>query len=143
MKAPGNSDHEHAMWISDPHAGLARILRFISVGGASSVLYFILAAGITFAVPGHELFASITAYCACIGFSFVLQRNFAFRSTGKVKFELIRFAVVSVIGLVLSTVIVFVAVSKFDIPALGSYVIVIATIPVISYILFSRFVFHR
>ena len=143
MHGPVNSDQDHAMRINDPDAGLARVLRFCSVGAASSILYFILATGFTLAVPGHEMVASTATYSACIVFSFVLQRKFSFRSTGVFRFEFVRFTLVSVLGLVLSSLIVFVAVSQFGISPYVSYLIVIATIPFISYILFSRFVFSR
>lgn len=131
------------MGISNPDASLARVFRFGSVGAASSALYFILASAITFALPGREMLASITAYSACITFSFILQRNFAFRSSGTIRFEFLRFSLVSGLGLILSTAIVFVAVSYYGISPVGSYVIVVATIPFISYLLMSRFVFLR
>ena len=119
-----------------------RILRFCSVGGASSVLYFILAAGFSLVFPGHEMAASIIAYSACIGFSFVFQRNFAFRSKGKFSFELVRFTVASGIGLLVSTAIVYISVTQLKISPYISYLFVIATIPILSYALFSRFVFR-
>ena len=119
-----------------------RFLRFCSAGFASSALYFILASIITMVLPGFEIVATVVAYLICIAFSFVLQRNYAFRSSGKVKFELVRFTMVSILGLILSTVIVYFGVTRFAISPYASYLIVIATIPILSYVLFSRFVFQ-
>lgn len=95
----------------------------------------------TLAFPGHELVASFAAYCACIGFSYVLQKKITFRSTGMPRFEFTRFVAVSVLGLLLSTAIVHVSTANFGWSPYVSYMIVIATIPFISYILFSRYVF--
>ncbi|MFT5139159.1 MAG: putative flippase GtrA [Lysobacterales bacterium] len=129
------------MGTSNTNGGWARILRFCSVGAVSSALYFVLASMITYLFPDHEVTASVTAYSACIGFSFIFQKYFAFRSTRPFKFELAKFTVVSLLGLSLSTGIVYVAVTSFGISAYGSYMIVVATVPFLSYILFSRFVF--
>jgi putative flippase GtrA len=124
------------------NAGLSRFLRFCVVGGLASVLYVVLASVLTLLWPGFELASSLLAYCACIGVSYFLQRIVTFKSTGPMRFESLRFSLVSVLGLVLSSVIVLVSTSMLALSPYLAYLLVFVTIPITNFLLFSRYVFR-
>lgn len=124
------------------NAGFARFLRFCVVGGLASVLYVVLASVLTMVWPGFELASSLFAYLACIGVSYLLQRVVTFQSTASMRFESLRFGLVSVLGLALSSFIVLVSTSILALSPYVAYLLVFVTIPITNFLLFSRYVFR-
>jgi len=121
---------------------VSRFLRFCLAGGAASVLYFVIASGLTFFFGMQELSASVLAYLFCILVSYFLQRRFTFRSSGKKQIEMPRFILVSVSGLLFSSAIVYFNTAVLQISPYISFTLVLVLIPVINYVLFSRYVFR-
>lgn len=121
---------------------IMRIFRFGTVGGLATLAYFVVASGLTFLWPGHELGVSLLAYSLCIALSYTLQRTVTFRSRGVVKAEATRFTLVSVFGLLVSSAIVLVSTSVLNLSPYTAYLLVLVTIPVANYVLFSRYVFQ-
>lgn len=122
------------------NAPLQRLIRFGLAGAVSTVCYFVLATGFFWLMPGHGVASSVIAYCLCIALSFLLQRNFTFRADGAFHFEFPRFTVSSLLGLLLSTLIVQVGLSM-GLSAIVCYLIVALVVAPLSYLLMARFVF--
>ncbi len=70
----------------------------------------------------------------------MLQRNFTFRASGPLDFEFPRFAIASLLGLILSTLIVRLSL-ELGYSALAGYVIVAIIVAPLSYWLLAQFVF--
>lgn len=80
------------------------------------------------------------SYVLCVGISFILQKYFAFRANGSLRFELPRFIFTALLGLILSTLIVIAGLG-LGLPAAMCYFIVAVIVAPLSYVLMSQFVF--
>lgn len=117
-----------------------RFGRFIVSGVASTVFYFGAATVLYWIWPDHPISSSLLAYVLCIGLSFLLQRNFTFRSEGKLSNESPKFVATSIAGLVLSTLVVRMGM-MMGLHPIVTYLLVAIIVAPLSYVLLSLVVF--
>lgn len=124
------------------HLPASKVIRFGLSGLAATVAYLVIAILLSAVLPGRETLVSVFAYCCCIAISYLLQKYYTFRVRGRVPFERSRFVAASLFGLLLSTLIVHATTRWLGWSSMAAYLAVVATIPLLSYLLFSRFVFE-
>lgn len=117
-----------------------RVTRFGVAGAFTTGAYLALTFGFSRFDPSSPVWASIVAYLLCIVLSFVLQKHFAFRAGGAVRFEFPRFALASLVGLLLSTGIVAAGVAA-QLPPWFCYLAVALLVAPLSFLLLDRVVF--
>jgi putative flippase GtrA len=121
-------------------AALFQALRFAAIGGGAAVIYFFLAISFDRLFDMATVSASFLAFVFSAVFSFVGHRCFTFASSHNPKKQIFRFTISTIIGLFLSTVIPILLQNQ---PPIASYVAVLITVPVVSFILLKFFVFSE
>ena len=119
----------------------ARFVRFLIVGGLSSLTYAIFAAIILYNTAIAPYIGSAIAYLLAIVPNFLGQKYLTFRSKGAFVLEIPRFAAVQGANLVLSSAIMHIGVVELEWSYNIAILIVVVLIPIISYIAMSLFVF--
>lgn len=122
-------------------SNVSKIFRFCLVGGASSVTYLILVNLLIIIFPKNEVLSSFLAYSLCIGISYMGQRNITFKSSNNLKPEIVRFTFVSISGLMLSSLLVYILTTQFSVTPHFSFLAVFVTIPILNYFLYNHYVF--
>ena len=121
----------------------ARILRFVAIGGVSTLIYGVLTLALS---DRHGLglpatFAAMGGYGAGAVFSYCGHRFVTFMSDGAVGFEIPRFAVANAIGFLLSfalaAVLTDLAGLSLSVPVALSCVLV----PALNFVILRKFVF--
>ncbi|KAB7613508.1 GtrA family protein [Amylibacter sp. SFDW26] len=121
-------------------AGLLQVLRFVTIGGGAAIIYFILALTLDRLFDLATIWASFLAFVFSAVFSFVGHRCFTFSPTQTSKKQMFRFMISTIIGLLLSTIIPILLQTQAPIV---SYITVLITVPVVSFILLKFFVFSE
>jgi len=117
-----------------------KILRFVIAGCSTTILYFLLA-NVFAAVTPNPVLASTTAYVACVVASYLLQSRFTFRMPNDSRAQVAKFCAVSVVGLVVSVLVMKWAVDSQGLPYWVGALIVSGVIPVANFITFLVWVF--
>lgn len=124
--------------------GLHRIVRFGIAGLGATVFYFVLTTVLASGAGMNPASASICAYLAALILSYLLQSRFAFRVAGDNAAQITRFIVTAIVGLVVSYGVMALATGVLDLHYLVGAIGVCVLIPVINFVIFSRWVFaHR
>ena len=114
-----------------PLARIMTLLRFAAVGLASSAAYAVLMM-LAVEYGGIEpRMSSAVAYLAAMAVNFPLQRNFAFKSGGHLRSEIIKYLGVHFINLLISIGAVHIIVTLLNWPVFVSVFAVIVVIPLI------------
>lgn len=88
----------------------SRFIRFLIIGASNAALHFAVL-NICFSVFGlNQITSSIVATIFAISYSFVLNKNFVFRSSAAVRSEVVSFVIVTVIGVLILHNLVYVGV---------------------------------
>lgn len=82
-----------------PQYNYKRILRFLAVGGSNALLHFTILNISFFFLGQTKIAASIIATIFAVMYSFFLNRNFVFRSKGKMTKQASSFVVVTLLGM--------------------------------------------
>jgi len=122
---------------------IQQLLRFAFVGVIASVVYFALAALFYSVVGLPTVGSSIAAYSIAAIVSFVGHRNLTFSSSQTAQSEIGRFMVVTVVGLLLATIVPATATGYFGLPSMVSFILVLAVVPICSYLMMRFFVFSK
>ncbi|GAA2622787.1 hypothetical protein GCM10010399_62540 [Dactylosporangium fulvum] len=122
-----------------------RRVRYLTVGGVSSVSYYVCFAGIYLITRDHlhYLVPTVIANFLCALVTYPLQRRFVFRSTGRVVSGFVRFYLVCLWALAYTFIGLPVLVELVHIPVLIAQAILIVTAPIINYQLSKLWVFRR
>lgn len=120
---------------------LAKLLRFGLIGGVSSLLYGVCAWGLIRWLAFSPIAASIAAYLLAIPANFVMQRQFAFRSGGRVQTEAPRFLLVHGTNILGSTGIMHATVDIFHLDPFLGIVATMMVIPLLSFMVMHLWVF--
>lgn len=80
-----------------------RFLRFVLVGGAATLLQFVLLAVFVEIFMAREVFASAASFSISAGFNYWLNYHFTFASRANHRETLPKFIVVALIGLTINT----------------------------------------
>lgn len=122
----------------------ARVFRFLLSGGSAAAAEYAVFVALQLAFGSEKLFISQSVSFGC-GFivSFVLNRNWVFRSNGALSKELTKYMLMAAINLVAGNVLLALLVGP---AALNQYVakfLVMAIIAGWNYLVFSRIVFRK
>lgn len=120
---------------------LRRLATFATIGAVATISYALIAESLI-SLRLTPLWASLIAYAICATWSYLGHKHFTFSSSGSHATEAPRFAIATVVGL-----LVAIAMPVLFARLFGSspYTAVMATCvlaPIISYIVSQRFVFR-
>lgn len=118
-----------------------RLIRFGISGSASTAFYFAAVLLILGLTTIRADIASLLGYMAALGFSYVMQSRFTFRATKDSPRQVGAFLIVSLVGLVLSWVLMALLHLRWNVPAVWVAALICAVIPLTNYFLFKWFVF--
>lgn len=120
---------------------LTRFARYCAVGGLGTLLHF----GATIAlVEGAHVApvpASVAGFLLALAVSFVLNRSWVFRSTAQPLQSGVKYAVVSVAGLALNTLLMTAITVWLGWSYLWGLALVVAVVPITNYTLNRRWAF--
>jgi putative flippase GtrA len=120
------------------------LIRFLMVGASNTVVsYLVFLFGYHLWFVGNALFAQPLSYGAGIVWSYFWNRNWTFQSSAGVGREFIRFIVVQIILLFLSTGLVHLVVDRLNINASVGWILVMAFITALNFFLTKTFVFRH
>jgi len=97
-------------------------------------LAHIVGAGAAAAHPPQAAVANVVAYLAGMVNSFLLNRSWTFRASGNALQQALRFAVVSLVSLTLSTLVTFALVDVLGLRPLAIWVPLTAVVVVVNYL---------
>jgi putative flippase GtrA len=119
------------------------LLRFLISGGSAAATEYAVFIALQIALGGGGLFASQSASFGC-GFivSFLLNRHWVFRSSGRIGSELAKYGVVAAINLGLGNLAIHLLVGPAGIHPLPAKLMVMAMVAAWNYLIFSRLVFR-
>ena len=112
---------------------VARLIRFLMVGGSGSFAYILLSYFLLQTVKEPWL-SSFIAYAFLIPIVYMLQRRFVFRSKEPYVKSFFRYLAIQLFGLTLSAIIPYVL-SLYAVNPLVSFMLVVLIVPLLSYIL--------
>jgi len=119
-----------------------RLIRFLVVGVSNTVVsYLVFLLGYHIWFVGNALFAQPLSYSVGIAWSYAWNRKWTFQSSAGVGREFIRFIVVQIILLFLSTGLVHWTVDRRNINASIGWILVMTLITTLNYFLTKTFVF--
>lgn len=120
-----------------------RLIRFLLVGATNTVvsyLVFLVAYHILFV--GDVLFSQPLSYGAGIAWSYFWNRKWTFQSSAGLGGEFVRFVVVQVVLLLLSTGLIHLVVDYCNMNANIGWILVMAFITALNFVLTKVFVFR-
>ena len=116
------------------------LARFVIVGCGATVIHL----GVVFAIQANDAFSAIAihaiAFFCAFSFSFIGHYYFTFASSKSIRIAVIRFLLVSLIALLLSTAIAGIG-QAIGLGRLASLLVAAFSVPILSYIANKRFVF--
>ncbi len=119
---------------------LGQGLRFLTIGAGASFLYFVLALILDRLVNFPPVTASTVAYVLAAVFSYIGHKSFTFNTGGHSNFEILRFAVSTLTGFLLASIIPLVLTGY---PSIISYLVVLVVVPLLSFLMLKFFVFTK
>lgn len=120
-----------------------QLMRFATSGLASTGLYFAVAVLILNYTEIRADIASLLAYLAAIGFSYLLQSRFTFCAKDDSPRQVGAFVIVSLAGLAISWLLMAILHLQLSIPAFWVAVLICGVIPATNYFLFKWVVFTQ
>ena len=103
-------------------------------GGAVAALTSLFGSGGAPTHPPQAAVANVIAYLAGMINSFLLNRNWTFRASGNALPQAVRFAIVSLFSLTMSTVVTFALVDVLALPSLAVWLPLTAVVVVVNYL---------
>jgi len=122
---------------------MRKLLSFGAVGLVSSAIYFCCTVFFIEIVSIAPTISSAMAFVASFLFSFFANHYFVFRSKEDISKTVVRFALVSAFGFVLTTAIMFAIVAIFQKPYLYGVAVVLVAIPLSNYSLNLHWTFKN
>jgi putative flippase GtrA len=122
---------------------LRQLSRFGLVGVIATAVHMVVGLGLHEGAGIHAFWANLVAFCCALGVSFLGQTRFTFPDTTADRAAFKRFVVVALSGLGLNQLIVWVANSLFGIPYWLTLVIIISTVPVMTFLLLKFWALRR
>lgn len=122
----------------------SKILRFLVSGGLAALTEYASFLLLHSALRGGLLVLSQSlSFMAGFIVSFILNRNWVFTSSGKVKSQLVRYAILASINLALTNALLWVLIEKAHIVYWVAKFVIMAMVATWNYVLFSRLIFHE
>lgn len=128
--------------VSDPWAS-RRPVRFLVTGIGATLLYALLAAAFSAAMPMKPALGSVLAYALAAAFSYTGHKYFTFVSSGAHRFEAPRFAVLTLIGLATSFALPAVLSEGLGLPAQVPIALTCLFVPLVNYVVLRHWVFGK
>lgn len=120
---------------------LGCLLRFCTVGTLATAVYFVLAnLFIQLNIASVET-CSVLAYMVGIVVSYIGQSGYTFRVEVKNRGQILRFSVLSAIGVCISYLSVVIAVNIYNVDAVWGTLVTSVSIPLLSFIMMKLWVF--
>jgi putative flippase GtrA len=120
-----------------------RPIRFLVTGIGATLLYALLAAAFSTAMPIKPALGSVLAYGLAAAFSYAGHKYFTFVSSGAHRFEAPRFVVLTLIGLATSFALPAVLSEGFGLPAQVPIELTCLLVPVVNYVVLRHWVFGK
>lgn len=118
-----------------------QFVSFVAIGGFGAGSYVILSYLVTCAGLQPWL-ASFLVYIGLVPIVYLLQRNFAFRSSVPHGSSFPKYLAIQTLGIVLSGILPYVLI-RLSIPAVDSFFAVVVFITTVNYALQRRWAFHQ
>lgn len=120
-----------------------KLLGFVTFGGLASLVYAVILI-ISVDILGIPTFiGSVVAFALAIPVSYLGNRWVTYRSNNVLASEAVRFIVVQLINLVLTSVVVHFVMEWFALPTYVGIVVAFLTAPIISFVLFEVWVYRQ
>ena len=124
------------------HQQLRSIVRFLVSGGLAAIVEYAVFLLLQLFLGNHLLFIAQTISFLC-GFvtSFTLNKKWVFKSGGNVRGELMRYATLAAVNLVLTNVVIWLLVNDLHISAWIAKIAVMAMVVAWNYIIYKKIIF--
>jgi len=122
---------------------LRQISRFGFVGIAATAVHVSVGLGLNEGAGMRPLWANLIAFCCALMVSFLGQTRLTFPDANADGSAFVRFTVVAVSGLTLNQIIVWVVTSLFAGPYWLALIIIICTVPGITFLLLKFWALRR
>jgi putative flippase GtrA len=119
----------------------ATLLRFSSVGLLATFVYLVVSNGLIVASLARPAWASLFGYLGGMIFSFLGQSQFTFRTSRVTSAQIVRFGILSVVGILISYGGIHVLVNYSMIQTVPATIIVAALIALCSFVIMNVWVF--
>lgn len=120
-----------------------KIFKFLVSGGSAAVIEYVVFLLIHFNFQGDIIIANGLSFMCGLIVSFSLNKYWVFRSKQSTHLELIRYMILATINLLIGTFIITFLTSMTGVYPAISKLIVMVTIAVWNYILFSKIIFKQ
>jgi putative flippase GtrA len=118
-------------------------LRYSVVGLMSSLIYFVVTHLLVDYCAMIAKNAALLGYFAAIPANFIANRRFAFRSTGSVAPELLRFLLLHTLGLFITYGMMVVFVEQLGWSYLIIAALTVIVVPIVNFVMLNAWVFVR
>lgn len=118
-------------------------VRFLIAGGFAALVEYCAFILIVSALPGAIIFGQITSYLFGFFISFWLQRNWAFKSKGGIKGEIVKYTILAAINLALGTVIIWILIDLLGVSSYMAKLIIMVLVAIWNYVIFNRVIFSK
>jgi len=118
-----------------------RPVRFLVTGIGATLLYALLAAAFSTATPMKPALGSVLAYALAAIFSYAGHKYFTFVSSGAHRFEVPRFAALTLLGLATSFALPAVLSQWLGLPVQVPIALTCLLVPLVNYVVLRHWVF--
>ncbi len=122
-----------------------KLVRFLITGGSAAAveyIVFLLLALLLAALQSGTIIAQVLSFCTGLLVSFFLNKHWSFQSKGSAKQEFVRYFILAVINLIISTVFLWLLIEAVGLYAWVAKLIVMAMIAFWNFFLFQKFIFR-
>lgn len=137
MKPPDRSDPDRS---GPDRSGLARIFRFVAIGGLSTGLYFVLLIALRDVVSSTVVLTAI-CYSASMVANFLAQGRFTFRTAGPSKRSARRYVVLQATALIINSAAMALLVDGAGVPLIAAQILVSGGLALVTYVASARWVY--
>jgi len=109
--------------------------KYLLVGVLNTLVHFAITIALVELAMWQPIIASIIGFCAAVVVSFTLNSLWTFAQTDALPRRFVRFILVSVSGLLLNTIIMYLAVNICSLHYLLGLMVIVVVIPVYSFTL--------
>ncbi|GIF02945.1 GtrA family protein [Actinoplanes siamensis] len=124
------------------HSRVTRLIRYALSGGASALTHFGIGMAGVHLLGLRPVVASTTGFVASIAVSYALQRNWVFRSSSGHVLAGSRFLTVTAVAFTINTVVLWVGTELLDAAYPVVQPVALTLIPLVNYVLNSRWTFR-
>jgi putative flippase GtrA len=120
---------------------LAAFLRFCVTGGATALIYFSLLSGLIILAGMNATIASAVSFVPAIAYNYMSHKFWSFRSRTAHHMSLPRYVLVTGMGMVINSGIIFLGTELLNAPVAPAQAAALVAVLAWNYLLLSRWVF--